>query len=97
VSDAKEPGEIMNLQEAAAYLGVSTKTFQKVLREGDVPGRKVGREWKFSRRALSAWVGRGLSAEYLDTDENHINGQGRMPPPRKLLRSNDREFSAEED
>ncbi|MCB9898989.1 MAG: helix-turn-helix domain-containing protein [Planctomycetes bacterium] len=51
---------------AAALLGVSIKTFSKVLREGDVPGRKVGREWKFSRRALIDWIGQSRSRNFLD-------------------------------
>ncbi len=59
-------GEILNLTEAARFLGVSTKTFQKVLREGEIPGRKVGREWKFSRRALTDWIGAGRSRDFLD-------------------------------
>ncbi len=58
--------EILNIDGAAAFLGVSIKTFSKVLREGDVPGRKVGREWKFSRQALIDWVGGRTSADFLD-------------------------------
>ena len=62
--------EILNIEEASAFLGVSTKTFQKVLREGDMPGRKVGREWKFWRRALAEWVGRGRSRDFLDSGDS---------------------------
>jgi excisionase family DNA binding protein len=58
--------EILNIDGAAAFLGVSVKTFSKVLREGDVPGRKVGREWKFSRQALIDWVGDSRSRASLD-------------------------------
>ena len=61
--------EILNVDEAAAYLGVSTKTFQKVLHEGEMPGRKVGREWKFSRRALEEWIGKSRSRDHLDLDD----------------------------
>jgi len=61
--------EILNILEASAFLGVSTKTFQKVLREGDMPGRKVGREWKFWRHALAEWVGRGKSRDFLDSHD----------------------------
>ncbi|MBM4015232.1 MAG: helix-turn-helix domain-containing protein [Planctomycetes bacterium] len=69
-SDLPDPQrEILNLDEAAAYLGVSTKTFQKVLREGEMPGRKVGREWKFSRKALEAWIGAGRSKDFLDRED----------------------------
>ncbi|GJM21047.1 MAG: hypothetical protein DHS20C15_09620 [Planctomycetota bacterium] len=58
--------EILNIDGAAAFLGVSVKTFSKVLREGDVPGRKVGREWKFSRQALIDWVSSSRSRDFLD-------------------------------
>jgi excisionase family DNA binding protein len=58
--------DILNIDGAAALLGVSVKTFSKVLREGDVPGRKVGREWKFSRQALIDWIGGSQSADFLD-------------------------------
>jgi len=67
VKDSRDGKEILNIEEASAFLGVSTKTFQKVLREGDMPGRKVGREWKFWRRALAEWVGRGRSRDFLDS------------------------------
>ncbi|MEL6906270.1 MAG: helix-turn-helix domain-containing protein [Planctomycetota bacterium] len=56
--------EILGVEEAAALLGVSAKTFNKVLHSEDVPARKIGREWKFSRRALIDWVGSGRSTEY---------------------------------
>jgi excisionase family DNA binding protein len=61
--------EILNIDGAAALLGVSIKTFSKVLREGEVPGRKVGREWKFSRTALIEWVGSSRSRAFLDGAE----------------------------
>ena len=56
--------EILDIEEAAALLGVSVKTFNKVLHSQDLPARKIGREWKFSRRALIEWVGRGKSADF---------------------------------
>ena len=30
----------------------------------DLPARKIGREWKFSRRALIEWVGTGSSTQF---------------------------------
>ena len=55
---------ILNIDEAAALLGVSVKTFNKVLHMGEMPARKIGREWKFSRQALIDWVGAGRSKEF---------------------------------
>ena len=56
--------EILNIEEAAALLGVSIKTFNKVLHSENMPARKIGREWKFSRQALIDWVGSGRSSEF---------------------------------
>ena len=68
--------EILNIDGAAALLGVSVKTFSKVLREGDVPGRKVGREWKFSRRALIDWIGSSRSGSFLEVGDGDGDGEG---------------------
>ena len=56
--------EIMTIEEAAHFLGVSVKTFNKVLHSQSIPARKIGREWKFSRSALIAWVGAGRSDQF---------------------------------
>ncbi len=56
--------DILNIEEAAALLGVSVKTFNKVLHTENLPARKIGREWKFSRQALIEWVGSGRSMDF---------------------------------
>jgi len=66
--------EIMNIEEAAQLLGVSIKTFNKVLHSESIPARKVGREWKFSRSALIDWVGSGSSVEFY-RENGSANGQ----------------------
>ena len=37
--------DILNIDEAAQLLGVSVKTFNKVLHSQSLPARKIGREW----------------------------------------------------
>ncbi|MFT5732926.1 MAG: excisionase family DNA binding protein [Planctomycetota bacterium] len=66
---ASPDAEILNIDEAAALLGVSVKTFNKVLRSEDIPARKIGREWKFSRQALIDWVGGGRSSDFYRDDK----------------------------
>jgi excisionase family DNA binding protein len=61
--------EILNIEEAAALLGVSIKTFNKVLHTEGMPARKIGREWKFSRKALIDWVGSGRSRDFYRESE----------------------------
>ena len=56
--------EILTIEEAAELLRVSVKTFNKVLHTESLPARKIGREWKFSRKALIEWIGSGRSDEF---------------------------------
>jgi len=57
------------MEEAAELFGVSIKTFIKLLREEDVPGRKIGREWRFSRSALIEWLSQGSSKMYSSSEQ----------------------------
>lgn len=47
---------ILTLSEAASYTRVSARTMRQLARDGRVPARKVGREWRFLRSALEAWL-----------------------------------------
>ena len=61
--------DILNLEQAMDYLGVSEKTLIKLLREEHVPARKIGREWRFSRSALIQWLAEGDSVNYINQNE----------------------------
>jgi len=58
---------------------VSVKTFNKVLQTEDIPARKIGREWKFSKKALIDWVGNGRSSKY--RRDQGDRPAGRAEPP----------------
>jgi excisionase family DNA binding protein len=51
--------EILTCEEASAFLKVSNKTVLRLAREGEIPGQKVGRAWRFCRAELLAYVARG--------------------------------------
>lgn len=65
--------EILNLQEVCELLSVSEKTMLKLLKEENVPARKIGREWRFSRAAIIQWIAKGGSAEYIMQEEDIQN------------------------
>ena len=71
--------EIMTIEEAAALLGVSVKTFNKVLHTQSIPARKIGREWKFSRQALIDWIGSGRSDDFYRESDETKNGEAGEP------------------
>lgn len=48
--------DVLTLEELAAYLKVSETTAYSLVRNGDIPGRKVGREWRFLRERVVNWL-----------------------------------------
>ncbi len=74
--------EILNIDEAAQLLGVSVKTFNKVLHSESIPARKIGREWKFSRQALIDWVGSGSSKQFYRESAGSDAGRDALPQKR---------------
>lgn len=51
--------EVLNVEEVAALLGFQPYTIREKAREGEIPGRKIGKEWRFSRRMLLEWLEEG--------------------------------------
>jgi excisionase family DNA binding protein len=49
--------EILNIEQLADLLTVPRSTVYKLVRDGRVPGHKVGRHWRFSREAILRWMG----------------------------------------
>jgi excisionase family DNA binding protein len=50
--------EVLTADEAAEFLGFNPYTVREKARTGEIPGRKVGKEWRFSRSALLDLRGR---------------------------------------
>lgn len=51
--------EILTPQEAAEFLRVPLLTVQRQAKAGRLPGRRVGREWRFSKTVLLEWMSSG--------------------------------------
>lgn len=64
--------EVLNVAGAAKVLGVSRWTVLKLARRNELPGKKVGREWRFRLQTLLRWLGEGPSES---------NGGGSAAPP----------------
>jgi len=50
------PPEVMTAEEAAAFLRLPLSLLLRKAREGLIPGAKIGRSWRFSRRLLLEWI-----------------------------------------
>ena len=51
-----EYSEIMTMEQAAEMLQVSTRTIQRMVADGRMPGRQVGSQWRFDRDQLREWI-----------------------------------------
>lgn len=51
-----DPPEVMNAQQAGQFLQIDEKTVVELAEAGQLPGRKLGPAWRFSRDALIAWL-----------------------------------------
>ena len=58
-----EPGDILTIEELAAYLKISKSTLYKLAQEGKIPGQKVGRHWRFHRSTIDRWIGNARPLE----------------------------------
>lgn len=52
---AAEP-EVMNVEEAAAFLRVAPEAVKALAETQRIPARRIGEEWRFSRPALVEWL-----------------------------------------
>ncbi len=46
---------LLTAKEVAKLLRLSRKTVYKLARSGDLPGVKVGAQWRFSSKAVKRW------------------------------------------
>ena len=47
---------LLTLSEAANVLQVSTRTLQRMIRNGELPAFKVGGQWRLREAQLRQWV-----------------------------------------
>jgi excisionase family DNA binding protein len=48
--------DVLTIEQLAELLQVDEKTIRSLATKGELPGRKVGRHWRFSRQAVLDWL-----------------------------------------
>lgn len=48
--------EVLNTEEAAEFLGFSAFTIREYAKKAIIPSKKVGKEWRFYKPELVAWL-----------------------------------------
>ena len=70
--------EVMDIRQAADYLGISGDTLYRYASEGFVPAFKLGNRWRFKRSLLDAWMVRMSSPQKA---EAHVSVMPRQKKP----------------
>ena len=51
-----DESDVLDAQEAAAYLRINVQTIRRLAREKRLPGFRVGSVWRFKKRSLDRWA-----------------------------------------
>ena len=54
-------GEILTLDEVAAYLKAGKRTVYRLARKGEIPAFKLGGTWRFRRSELDLWIAESIN------------------------------------
>jgi excisionase family DNA binding protein len=66
------PAKFLTLKELSTYLRVHPSTIYRLLRQGELPGFKLGSDWRFSLEAIDLWR-QGQNGE---SEQAGTNGPG---------------------
>ena len=56
-STSTDAPEVLTTEQLAELLQLDEDTVRKLAASGEIPCRKVGAHWRFSRRAVLDWLG----------------------------------------
>jgi excisionase family DNA binding protein len=51
-----DPPDVMTTPQLAAWLQVDEQTITTLAEQNELPGRKLGNEWRFAREAVVTWL-----------------------------------------
>lgn len=58
---AKPDGDILTLNEVAAYLKAGKRTVYRLAASGEIPAFKLGGTWRFRRSELDQWIAASIN------------------------------------
>jgi len=68
---------ILTVSELAEHLNVHRITIYRLLKNGNLPGFKIGRVWRFDLDEIGQWMSSGKSSEAASTiaSDGHLDGK----------------------
>ena len=86
--------DIMTVGEVAAYLKLPISTVYRLAERREIPGHKVGRQWRFQRSVLDEWLRRRSETRSTtilvaddDDDVREVLAEALEAPGRRVLKA----------
>lgn len=73
----------MTTDEVLDYLKVTPRTIYRLIRSGDLPAIRIGRQWRFRQSDLDAWLERRRSNLRVTPNVDISPTASRPVPPRR--------------
>src|SRR5258708_37364391 len=77
----KSTDRLMTVRQLAEYLNLNERTVLKLVSEGELPGVKIGNQWRFRKAMLDAW----LDDQMLGVTPRSVDFPHVAPAARRLL------------
>jgi excisionase family DNA binding protein len=61
--------QFLSIEEVAKRLELNSSTVYRLVREGQLPGFKIGGQWRFSEKALEEWATNQVNLKRLQAEE----------------------------
>jgi excisionase family DNA binding protein len=73
--------EVMDIRQAAEYLGISGDTLYRYASEGFIPAFKLGNRWRFKKDLLNAWMDEksGVKAAVVEPENVVVEPETKKP------------------
>lgn len=60
----------LSIDQVAKRFGVNVTTVYRLVQRGEIPGFKIGNQWRFSVELLDSWVTDKVTVKWLMTEED---------------------------
>ena len=60
-AEGSTPAGFLTTDEVLGYLKVNPRTIYRLIRSGELPAIRIGRQWRFRRSDLNDWLDRQRS------------------------------------
>lgn len=78
LTPSAEPREVMDIRQAADYLGISADSLYRYAATGFIPAFRLGNRWRFRKSRLDEWMDRRSGLEE-NAAPKLVRGQQKKP------------------